>query len=295
VLLGIILLVLNGLHICGLLKKMPWNHEGQNNETKNEETPNKHGWKADFPRNLDVGIYWFGMENDPGPQFEPPALDADSATVKTALNAHPHFDPTRPSVLFVHGYLRGSTSRGYRPTFNWSKNFAGSDLDAADDFIKAGYNIGVFYWTQLCDDDTPHHAEVKIFEKPKRWLARDEKAGQMRYHYASKEGEKEGNGMRASVGEQLAGLLRRTFRRGGSSGDYRLVGHSLGAQLAVRAASLLLQHEDCVLPSRISLCDAFLSNGKKRFLSGSTPAQVIASGVEALRNKGCFFEAFEVR
>jgi hypothetical protein len=260
---------------CGCMSSMPWSHEGKQGTTT-VETANKHGWSG-YPRELDVGIYWYGKGNDPGPMFDP-----------SKPEAHPHFDPSRPSVLFVHGYLRGSTGRGYRPSFNWSLNFDGCDYNAADGFIDADINIGVFYWNQLCDDNTPVHAETKIYTSEKmRWLSRD-LSGRLHYNQVEE-------GTMGNVSEQLADLLKRSFPKGGSgevmtgmTGKYRLVGHSLGAQLAVNATELLLSDTDQAhLPSRISLCDAFYSNGIKSYLTApnNTTAKAATASIAAIKRR----------
>jgi hypothetical protein len=279
VLLPLVYIVLLSLLQCGIIASMPWSHEGTQASTE-IETNNPHGWSG-YPTKLDVGIYWYGKDNDPGPMFDP-----------SAPNSNPHFDPSKPSVLFVHGYLRGSTGRGYRPSFNWSLNFDGCDYNAADGFIEGGYNIGVFYWNQICDDNTPLHAETKIHtSKNMRWLSRDLSG---RLHYNQFE---EGVG---SVSEQLADLLKRSFPKGGESGtvgmQYRLVGHSLGAQLSVNATKLLLAEEEHAhLPTRISLCDAFYSNGKKGYLAApnDTPAKLATANITEIKRRGVLFEAFE--
>lgn len=59
--------------------------------------------------------------------------------------------------MFVH--------RRFRESLNWQTNDSvyGLDIDAADQWLEAGWNVGVFYWTPYADEPALHDAEMKIW------------------------------------------------------------------------------------------------------------------------------------
>ncbi len=84
-----------------------------------------------FPHEYEVGITFFVRGNKVAPPGE-------------------GYDPNKPTLLYVHGWERGTTCRGMRETFNWKSNyeFAGFsdavDIDACDFWIDKGYNLAIF-------------------------------------------------------------------------------------------------------------------------------------------------------
>ncbi len=92
------------------------------------------------PNVLDYGIYWFGTGN--------------VSQKAVAGVANPYFNPSKPTVIYIHGWQNGSSQRGSRETFNYKQNDAtyGIDVNAADAWISAGWNIGIFYWNQFADE-----------------------------------------------------------------------------------------------------------------------------------------------
>ena len=39
----------------------------------------------------------------------------------------------------------------------------GADVNVANSWIEDGWNAGIFYWSQLADEDDVENAEVKIY------------------------------------------------------------------------------------------------------------------------------------
>jgi hypothetical protein len=91
--------------------------------------------------------------------------------------------------------------------------------------------------------------------------------------------------------------------------EFRLVGHSLGSQLAIAATHLLLERSQqsapgagsaaaaaaAALPSRIAMLDPHISPGKKKFHAGQTCGDVICKMVRELKDssqgsRGIVFE-----
>ncbi len=115
-----------------------------------------------------------------------------------------------------------------------------------------------------------------------------------------------------SISQQLADVLAQVFR--GSAAGFRLVGHSLGTQLAVHATTLLMQRQAreaeaaeeqpglgpgqeqrpaIVLPTRIALLDVFGTLGIKAYLSGWPIMAVVQRELVALRERGIVLEQYQ--
>jgi len=173
--------------------------------------------------NSKAGLHWCGLEN---------VCERDDHAFLGRL-----FDPSKPTVIYVHGYQPRTIIRKFRESLNWNDNDDeyGLDMNAADHWLKAGWNVGVFYWASYADEDYVHDAEAKIWSN-------DTSVG-MRYRLLTQCG----TGVKwryvsssvPCVSEQLAAVLRRRFPPGTAS--YRLVGHSLGAQVVIHTATLLAQ------------------------------------------------------
>ena len=69
-----------------------------------------------------------------------------------------HFDPTKPTLIYSHGYQPGSGPKAHRERLT---SFKGVLM--ADAWIDQGWNVGSFYWTQFADEPTVEEAENKIW------------------------------------------------------------------------------------------------------------------------------------
>ena len=117
------------------------------------ETPNP-SWS--FPFYLDVGIYWYSYGNE---------------TIRHVPGeSNPFFTPGAPTVLYVHGWQKATTVRGFRETFSWAANVPGYglDVDTAAAWLDDGWNVGIFYWNQYADEPSFKDAEAKIWSAKTR-------------------------------------------------------------------------------------------------------------------------------
>jgi len=223
------------------------------------------GRQFDHPANfsrLDVGVYWARCGAcRPG--------DHRSDEVK----AYPgeddaYFNPRRPTVIFVHGWEPGSTAQAARQSVQTPITAAPlREQDLAAPWRARGYNVGLFYWNQFADDTSsliPTGVERKI------WTA----DGGLTYLTRRADGSLAAPRVypgRASV----ADLFVRSYlaaMHGYRGASVRFAGHSLGNQLAVRAAYLLQGLAErrriapALLPRRIALLDPFYSSGTETYL-----------------------------
>lgn len=104
------------------------------------------------------------------PETRHPACDWQSLHAGLCWLTGPH-QPSRPTVVYVHGWEPGTTARGFRETLNWRANTRHTgigvtaelvpDVDALPLWAARGWNVAIFYWNQLADDTLPE-AERKI-------------------------------------------------------------------------------------------------------------------------------------
>mmetsp|Transcript_20027 Transcript_20027/g.33048 ORF Transcript_20027/g.33048 Transcript_20027/m.33048 type:complete len:478 (-) Transcript_20027:274-1707(-) len=204
-----------------------------------------------FPFNYDCKVYWYGMNNkcSPGP-------------------SSPYFDTSRKSIVYIHGWQPGTTKRGFRETINWVNSEVDErkifkDTHSVNLWVKKGYNVGIFYWNQFCDEPSIVEAERKIYNSTEgtrmRWLRKDAE-GQLTYIQCKKH-ETEGCVSKLFLDEYVAHF--KDYNR-----SVQLVGHSLGVQVIGESLRLFLQsaHVDGVtIPERLTLLDPHFASGKKKY------------------------------
>ncbi|MCA9876035.1 MAG: hypothetical protein KC441_20320 [Anaerolineales bacterium] len=207
----------------------------------------------------DYGLVWFG----------------ENGRSQKALPGQPtpYFDTTRPTIIFVHGWLPDQVATP--PTFTVDFADAAQDnplqLDVAAAWLEAGWNVGIFYWHPFADEDLVWVAEDKI------WSA-DQDAG-MRYR------DEAGNFHTEAMPTVSAGeLFYQAYvaaMAGYNGPEIRLAGHSLGNQMVVRLADQLVtgietgEVAENLLPTRVALLDPFWSPFAKSYLDGQETGTVV--------------------
>lgn len=205
---------------------------------------------------LDYGIYWFGLDNA-------------SAKAQPGI-PNPYFDPEKPTVLLIHGWQPNKL--GERPTFRYSHTAEDGttfEADLADAWVQGGWNVGMFYWDRLADEDIVIDAEDKI------WSAQGRQG--MRWRLVN--GQYEATAVpNADVGELLFQAYRSAMHS--YNGRYvRIAGHSLGNQLAVRLAHRIVEEvaagrlDAQLLPQRLTLLDPYWSPIRRDYLGTQTTAE----------------------
>lgn len=182
-----------------------------------------------------------------------------------AMDVYTPVDGCPPSnrkvVLYVHGWQPGAAA-GHKgsprpfalpkegfvtPTSTYSKQ-----VDTAEPWRAAGYDVLVFGWAPYADESTPWEVEQKIWEQGKQHQRR-EPSGKLT---------KEGSPV-CSMGQ----LLFETVAPALAQYEYvHLVGHSLGTQMIAYLLAELI--EAGTPPQRVALLDAYSSNGPKSYLAG---------------------------
>jgi hypothetical protein len=184
------------------------------------------------------GLYWLGL--------------GGSECLETG-DANPNFDPGRPTVVLFHGWKYGKTRAGDPLTLTDAR-FAPDAPHLADAWLMGGWNVGIFRWTQHADELLPADAESKIWST--------EVAPGMRWRRA--DGGVEFDPERGTIGDRATRALLTSLSRWRGD-ELRVVGHSLGSQVATQVTARLHagvragRLPERVRPGRLALLDPFWS------------------------------------
>ena len=226
---------------------------------------------------LDSGLYWVGLDNDM------------EIHVPGVTNAY--YEPDAPTVIFVHGWQNGVTERGERESlrYRFRDNNDDIDIDTADAWVESGWNVGVFYWTQFADEREVKDAEAKIWSS----------SGRRGMRWRLCDGSYTETVMPAGGAGELFYDAYTAAMSDYRGNDVRIVGHSLGNQMAVRLAHQVKTAIDAgtlpsnLLPNRVALLDPFWSKGSKDYLGGQWTGAVIRDLVGDLLDDGVVFEHYK--
>jgi hypothetical protein len=197
------------------------------------------------------------------------------------------FDPSRPTVLFVHGWSPGASAPD---TFDMTVRDAPPELDVVEVWRNAGWNIGMFNWETLSHEEDVDDAEAKIWstEGP-QGMRRQGREGVF------------GPGPPIAMGEILGLFITHSLMELGIESGTRvpfwLTGHSLGNQLATRAAGLMLEARDAgdisnrIFPERLVLLDPYWSSADQDYLGGQTTGERSSTFIRSLKDDGLAIES----
>jgi len=188
-------------------------------------------------------------------------LDANNkfAIVKTTNSAAiSHFDPQKPTYIFIHGMQNDGGAIG------------DERCSYMTPFLTAGYNVLLFRWSQLSDEEYPWNVEGKIWGTNKNVFREGTSLYGMRWRKALTQIPDldfvEDDVPNASVAEIFGAYYLDFFTRfdyQGSSIEFG--GHSMGGQVAFAAASFLLTKEQeglvnpAYLPDKVTLFDPYIT------------------------------------
>lgn len=196
---------------------------------------------------LDYGFYFFDAQ--PGTN---PTADAVGCQKYVPGVANRFFDPTKPTIIYVHGNAPGSVEQGSRENFLLSAG--GLNVQSHNIWKAQGWNVAIFYWIQFADEGLAHSAPpVRVEQK-----IYDHNAGVgMRWKNSSNNFVN--SGLNRPVKNLFAEKYLEIFNSGYSGAEIRIVGNSLGGNLTM--AGLLRLHRLGAprMPSRVTLMDPFWS------------------------------------
>lgn len=190
---------------------------------------------------LTWGIHWYGYD------------DNHQEFIKGEDN--PYYDPSKPVVIYVHGWFKDKTINNYELDTLYIEEV---DVYTQNFWLDRGYNVGLFHWNQFADDELSN-AEAKIWSPagPAGMRYRLDDGSYSTVHSPDK-----------SVGQLFYDNFIDALEDHYGS-EIRIVGHSLGSQLTGNLAGIV--HDNIMAGNisshyeidRIALIDpAFSSYGK---------------------------------
>ncbi|MEN3042190.1 MAG: hypothetical protein ABDH59_02655 [Fervidobacterium sp.] len=215
-------------------------------------------------KSLDYGIYWFSY---------------DGRVEKfVSRRTNPYFDPSKPSVIYIHGWQKDTTIKDYfreNPYFLITKTI--KNVNTSQFWVSKNYNVGVFYWNQFADESEVKDAEAKIWSY----------SGFKRMRYRLKDGSYLSFNESKSIGDLAFECFVENFKNYSGS-EIRLIGHSLGNQLATVLAWKIHKGIESgilppnVMPKRLVLLDPFWSKGEKNYIGNRWTGEVSRQYVREL-------------
>jgi hypothetical protein len=188
----------------------------------------------------DFGLYFYGTQQN--------AITTDVAGCQKYIPGEPNafFDPNKPTLIYVHGWQKGSVSARGREGFLFTQDNQWQNVQ--NYWRNAGWNVAIFHWVQMADDDygaMPVDTEKKIYDANSpvgmRWKKSD------------------GNfSSRGNPTLNVTQLFRQEYQKiiGVSLSNIRVMGNSLGGNLTM---SMLREVaiNGSRLPERVTLMDPY--------------------------------------
>ena len=243
-----------------------------------------------------TGIYWFNTnaENQDSSETVMPACHSDNPQQKAVclakLKKSGYFDPSKPTILFIHGWQPGATVNKQRFDFCYQYPVSSTENSPIYNTLHywKGWNVGVFYWTQFADEDNMLDAEAKIYSnhgaQGMRWAYLDEQ-GQLQHCQAGSLHCKmplRYDGQVADVLQMLERAYRQALPAHMNASQLRIAGQSLGTQLAIQLTRYVLNHPQLPQPTRLSLMDPYISPTAIETKNESMPTSIAAYNTTAV-------------
>ncbi len=155
------------------------------------------------------------------------------------------YDKNKPTIIFIHGMQMNYGYHRYDPIAN------------ADGIVKAGYNFGVFFWSQLADCGMPGVGKKKIWGRTSgNFFYADENDNRV---------EEADDVLKYATSEVFVAYYLDFMEKAGCDGSsVTITGHSLGANtlFAVTSYMTTLYKEGLItkefLPDRFTYLDAYM-------------------------------------
>jgi len=225
------------------------------------------GYKWTFKtKELDYGLYWFGGEN--------------TSEKYVPGRPNPYYSDNKKTLIYIHGWQPDTVENDYeRESFIFhDKDYEVDNIDISSKWLNNEWNVGIYYWNQFADEGMSWdsltgvtNAEYKI------WDADYDK--EMRYRIIDDDGDTEYSKKHAP-NKSVSELFYDTYLsalKDNVSGNIRIVGHSLGHQVAVNVTKKLKdtyitdkESVENIMPNRLALLDPFWTTGGKGYLGKST-------------------------
>ncbi len=252
-------------------------------------TPNSSGQIAP-----DYGLYWIKYDAKSGelaarayttsdyqPYFsdgtrnDNPKVSVDGGNAQSAYNAvlktQGFYDPNRPTIVFIHGWQPDKVKNQNRLDFCYSYALGNGKYSPVYNTLQywQNWNVAVFYWTQFASEDGFVDAESKIYSatahKGMRWAYLPFEAQEVSYCDSQDSHclfpPKRADGQSPNVVDLAYDALVSAIPNSGDQ-ELRIVGHSLGAQVAILLTDRLVkQNAKTIVPTQLVLLDPYFTIG----------------------------------
>ncbi|KPA09323.1 Glycoside hydrolase, family 31 [Candidatus Magnetomorum sp. HK-1] len=202
-------------------------------------------------KNIDFGLYWFG-KNGQCEKFIPGQNNA-------------FYDPEKPTLIYTHGWKQAAVERNYeRETFLFETPDENTAIYTNHGWIEKGWNTGILYWNQWCEEPEVKDAEAKI------WSFNGPKSNRYKLSngtYATFIPENLPIGSEIKVDSVADILFHYVFQalKANTGNNIRLVGHSLGNQLMTCIAKRLKDKN--IRVNRLAFLEPIWTKGEKTYLN----------------------------
>lgn len=228
--------------------------------------------KAPVWQTLNVGLYWVGKNN----QYCP--ANGSLNKIPACANA---YNPTKPTVIFFHGWEPMSTRMESRPDFYTSyytgKGWQTNSKDLGKIWRNRGWNIGVFYWNQISDTTYPSQAAAKIWSTKTSqamwWKKYNPNAINPYYRVEDENACANPNAAMCQPVGELAYQAYVNAMKNYHGNQILLVGHSLGGQLVINVTHRIAENvangklSPQLLPRQMVLLDPFFTPSGNVYLN----------------------------
>jgi alpha-glucosidase len=201
-------------------------------------------------KDLDYGLYWFG-KNGLCEKYTPGVPNQ-------------FYRPEKPTMIYTHGWKQEAVQRNYeRETFLFEEPDENISVYTNHSWLDKGWNTGILYWNQWCEEDEIKDAEAKIwsFKGPK---GNRYKCSDGTYKNFDEKISIMGNEISVhSVTDVLCQYVLHSLQDNTST-NIRLVSHSLGNQLMT---SIARQLKTCDIDvKRLTYLEPLWTEGEKDYL-----------------------------
>jgi alpha-glucosidase len=201
-------------------------------------------------RDIDFGLYWFG-KNGLCEKFIPGL-------------SNNFYDPQKPTMIYTHGWKQEAVERNYaRETFLLEEPDENISVYTNHSWIDKGWNTGILYWNQWCEESEIMDAEAKIWRFDGPQGSRYKRADGS-FKPFSQEITVLGTSIQVnSVVDVLFPFVYHALKDN-TGNNIRLIGHSLGNQVMTYLAKKLKEKEIWI--NRLALLEPVWTEGEKNYL-----------------------------
>ena len=223
---------------------------------------------------LNYGLYWIDKNQNNKKAYN------TNTNKKISVNSS-YYNDGKPTVIYFHGWQPNVYKEGYQERSFNMKDDSGKNVNTIATWKSKGWNVAVFYWDQFADESELKNAEAKI------WSTK----GGKKMRYRKSDGQYSTIGSPTKSISDLAVQQIQELLKNNSSNNLRIIGHSLGSQLATAVSYKLNKSisegklSNNLKVSRLELLDPFWSKGSKSFIGNKWTGELTRNYIKEMINR----------